>query len=352
MRAVGVLCGVGSLLYEARQAGFEIEGNMETRTPFLTTPEVWQQNFPGLPLEKEARFSYFEPDLILGHPPCNNHSSLGQVRGGKTAAEQDAKRLARSQNLGLLPFFTEQIRTLKPKMFALDNLPKMLEKAAPPAWWEAQLPGYKLTFLVIANYDYGTPQLRKRLWIIGTRGKRAFEFTPPKHRLVGPKTGWEAIHDLPWEPWENIPELAHVHRPPTEYPAGGYLTTDDPPKKVHSIDDLARLFLHLPPKNIWPYRTKSGRITGKMGRTRMSMTDKCRVLSGLETMHHPLTGWPLTPRERARIMDWPDDFKLWDGKRAFDRGFLMRLVLFTGKGVPSAFPRYLLPQLVKHLKRV
>jgi len=50
-------------------------------------------------------------------------------------------------------------------------------------------------------------------------------------------------------------------------------------------------------------------------------------------------------------MDWPDDFVLGNVNTMYDRTALMRLTLFTGKAVPSGFPRYLMPQLIKHLRR-
>jgi hypothetical protein len=59
----------------------------------------------------------------------------------------------------------------------------------------------------------------------------------------------------------------------------------------------------------------------------------------------------MTGRERARFMDWPDDFWLGDATTKYDRAYQARLTLFTGKAVPSRFPRYLIPQLIKHFKR-
>lgn len=85
---------------------------------------------------------------------------------------------------------------------------------------------------------------------------------------------------------------------------------------------------------------------------RVRVDNRSKVLTGLPSIHHPWTGWPLTPRERARLMDWPDDFMLGSETTNYDRRTLMRLTLFTGKAVPSAFPRYLIPQIIKHLRRM
>jgi site-specific DNA-cytosine methylase len=126
---------------------------------------------------------------------------------------------------------------------------------------------------------------------------------------------------------------------------------DTPVHRTQTVAELAAYFLALAPKTLWPYRTDSGRIAYKLGRVRLDHANRSGVLSGLETLHHPLTGWPLTPRERARLMNWPDSFHLNSpGRTSFSRSDIMRLVLFTGKAVPSGFPRFLIPQLIKHLR--
>jgi hypothetical protein len=49
-------------------------------------------------------------------------------------------------------------------------------------------------------------------------------------------------------------------------------------------------------------------------------------------------------------MAWPDEFNLTDG-RLVDRTLRYKLAHLTGRGVPSEFVRYLLPQLREHLQR-
>jgi site-specific DNA-cytosine methylase len=359
MNVVGLLAGVGTLLHEARSAGFNVVGNIEARASFLTIPDVWHANFPGRPLIRpiasasEISNDWYEPDLVLGHPPCGAHSILGVAHSldmDPDRRRQLAER--RSKRVGLLPMFAEYVNRLQPKIFALDNLPKILKTVAPSAWWEQAMPDYRFTYIIIKNWDYGTPQIRERLWVVGTRRPlRRFTFTPPRTRLEGPRTAWRAIRDLPWEPWVDLPDLAHVHAAPLDKPSGSYPTLDQPPRYTQSQAELALRYLALPPMYCWPYRTRTtDRITKKLGRVRLRFDGHSRVISG-GTLQHPLTGWVLTARERARIMDWPDEFVLWNGTRRFDRTYQNRLQLFTGKAVPSRFPRYLIPQLIKHLRR-
>ncbi len=360
MKSLGILCGVGSLLRETEVAGFEVVGNIETRTPYRTGRHLsWDLNYPDIPLvtttKEKLPASFYHADVAIGHPPCGSHSTLGNSSASRDSMDE-ATRLAyfsrRNRHVGMLPLFNEYVRTLQPKSFLLDNLPKIMHTSAPPAWWEEQLPEYRLTYVVMKNWDYGTPQLRERLWVIGVRKPMpAFVFSPPKGgRLDGPRTTLEACAGLPWLPWENVAELGHVHVEPHEMLTGDYRTTI-PELSVTRATELGLGFMAIPPERAWPYQTRSGRIAVKIGRMRGYVDQKSRVVSGLPSIHHPMTGWPMTPRERARLMSWPDDFHLGNEHTPWDRRSQMRLVLFTGKAVPSAFPRYILPQIRKHLRR-
>lgn len=360
MKALGLLAGVGSLLREASDAGFEILGNLETRSQYHTARHLsWDLNFPDVPLIRDpAKLTrHSDIDLIIGHPPCGSHSHLGNSGAPKQsltnslASERAEWRRKRHAKTGLLPLYIEQVNLLQPKMFALDTLPKFMETSAPPEWWKAQLPKYRLTFIVMKNWDYGTPQVRKRLWVVGARKPLpAFVLRETLRRQPGPRTAREAFEGLAWEPWLNDPELAHVHVSPDAMLTGDYRTTI-PGLSVKEVTQLGLGFLSIRPNQLWPYTTASGRLARKIGRTRLPFESVSRTITGLPSIHHPMTGWPLTPRERARLMQWPDDFQLGDATTLYDRYALMRLTLFTGKAVPSGFPRYLIPQLARHMSR-
>lgn len=362
---------------EAQDLGLELVGNLETRGPYRTGRHLsWDLNFPHLPLlhqpgmvddkEMAIRFNplmdaskydpaaWYDADIAIGHPPCGSHSMLGNSGqpAHKTTEERRAMQTARQSRTGLLPLFIAEVNKLRPKIFALDNLPKIMTTVATPDWWEEQLPDYNLTYVVMLNWDYGTPQIRKRLWVIGTRKPLPpFKFIAPKvERLGGPRSPLDAFWGLPWQPWSDIPEIGHVHVPPDKMLTGDYRTTVEGYSVTQSIE-LALGFLGLPAGKPWPYTTSRGRLAVKIGRSRMELDRQGRTITGLPSLHHPYTGFPLTARERARLMGWPDDFSLGNENTEYNRTNLMRQVMLTGKAVPSDFPRYLLPQLMKHVKR-
>jgi site-specific DNA-cytosine methylase len=361
MRAIGLLAGVGSLLREAQDAGCDVVGNVESRGAYETARDLsWDLNFPGIPLYRALLQDdgipdeWFNADVALGHPPCGSHSTLGNsgARTDSMPADVRQKFFAdRDADMGLLPSFVHYVNLLKPRSFALDNLAKIMRTSAPPDWWKTMLPKYHLTFIVIKNWDYGTPQRRERLWVVGVRKpSKPFVFTPPTKRLKGPHTVLDALKGLRWEPWLDDPSNGHVHVEPNVMLTADYRTTIKG-LRVMQAAQLAIGFLSIPPSRAWPYLTDKGRIAVKIGRLRPDPDRHAPVVTGLPSIHHPYTGWPLTARERARLMDWPDDFHLGNETTTYDRRALMRLILYTGKAVPSGFPRYLLPQLLKHIKR-
>src|SRR5690606_21069441 len=212
MKVLGLLAGAGSLLWEAREAGFEVVGNIDTRVYFRSTPWVWSLNFDSPFISRiedldQAPDDWYDADLALGHPPCGSYSFLG-ITGRwreRFATDEERERLKkkRSRREGLIPLFAELVNRFRPRMFAFDNLERML-KSFPPEWWENKFPDYRISVFTIVNWHYGSPQRRPRLWVIGVRGKRSFRLKEPDRRLKGPTSAWEAIRDLPWEPWKNI----------------------------------------------------------------------------------------------------------------------------------------------------
>ena len=91
MKAIGITCGIGSMLLGARQAGFEIEGNVEWRKYYHESDEhgrnTFRENFPGASFPERMTDEEFErfsnADLALGHPECGNFSQLSGANADK-----------------------------------------------------------------------------------------------------------------------------------------------------------------------------------------------------------------------------------------------------------------------------
>lgn len=366
MRAVGFLAGVGTLLREAKDAGMEVVGNFDDRSYFRTGTWIWNSNFdaPFFGSEKDLRIrmeteevaDWYGADLAIGHPPCGSYSALGRghanLENFKTEKDKDAWESARNSKKGKVPLFLDAVMHFMPKTFIFDNLPKLL-KVFSIEDMERMAPGYKIQIIEILNWDYGSPQKRKRIWVFGTRGDIPFRFRRPKRRIPGPKTGWEAIKDLPWEPWIDLFDIGHVHHDLGIKPIASFWAEEGEDRyQVETHIETCVGFLRLPIGHLWPYENTHGRFTKKFAHTRISTDNPARTPSGSDTLRHPFTGWTLTARERARLMGWPDDFKLWDGKVKYNRTNLLKMVRMTGRAVPSEFPRFIIPQIMDYARKI
>ena len=109
-------------------------------------------------------------DIIIGGPPCQAYSTAGRVR--------DGKRMASDPRNYLFESYVKILEYYAPKFFVFENVTGLLSaqvKNAPifPKVLKALGNKYKVIgnpeILVHNTADYGVPQLRKRVIIIGVR---------------------------------------------------------------------------------------------------------------------------------------------------------------------------------------
>ena len=109
-------------------------------------------------------------DIIIGGPPCQAYSTAGRVRDGKKMASDPRNYLFES--------YVKILEYYSPKFFVYENVTGLLSaqvKNAPifPKVLKALGNKYKVIgnpeVLIHNTADYGVPQLRKRVIIIGVR---------------------------------------------------------------------------------------------------------------------------------------------------------------------------------------
>lgn len=111
-------------------------------------------------------------DLIVGGSPCQSFSMAGK-RGGL----EDARGT-------LFYSFAKVIEKTKPKVFIYENVKGLLSHDSGKTWeiikkvFEKDL-GYKIFSEVLNAKDYGIPQSRERIFVVGFRDKN-ISFTFPK----------------------------------------------------------------------------------------------------------------------------------------------------------------------------
>ncbi len=134
-------------------------------------------------------------DLIFGGPPCQGFSIIG-------------KRLVNDERNSLVFHFYRLVTALNPRYFVMENVPGIA--VGKHQKWLKQLKtqfkkaGYKVQADILNAADFGVPQKRRRLFLIGSQeeGVTLVSLPKPQSKLV---TVGEAIADLP--DLDNFPEL-------------------------------------------------------------------------------------------------------------------------------------------------
>ena len=133
-------------------------------------------------------------DIVIGGPPCQGFSH----------ANKKTRIISNPLNRLALDFF-EMVRRVKPFSFVLENVPGILSmqngKVIDKIIQNFQSLGYSNTEYWILNAaDYGVPQKRKRVFVVGSKNPKKIIPPKPTHDKVKSKeyvTVWEALSDLP-----------------------------------------------------------------------------------------------------------------------------------------------------------
>ncbi|MEM5501222.1 DNA cytosine methyltransferase [Ahrensia kielensis] len=140
-------------------------------------------------------------DLIIGGFPCQDISINGKRAG-----------IAGSRS-GLYSAMVEAVKNTRPKMFVAENVRGLLYKynaeSLKTVLNDFSKLGYTVTFQLYHAADYGVPQRRERVMIVGVLGGQAkFEHPEPFLDKDSWITSRTAIRDL--EGLEQNPEFNHV----------------------------------------------------------------------------------------------------------------------------------------------
>ncbi len=128
-------------------------------------------------------------DLVVGGPPCQSYSTVGKRRLDDRA--------------GLFQEYCRIVAMLAPRAFVFENVTGILSMERGDLFRRVQRGfadlGYELRADVLDAADYGVPQHRERVFLVGTLGENRFTPPPPTH---GPgRLPWltlrDAIGDLP-----------------------------------------------------------------------------------------------------------------------------------------------------------
>ncbi len=326
MKIVSLFTGAGGLDLGFKKTGFEIIWANEF------DPTIWdtlEYNFPETKLDKRSIVNIPLVDIpftdgIIGGPPCQSWSEAGVGRGINDKRGQ---------------LFFDYVRILKdkqPLFFLAENVSGILLPRHREAFKEIlrqfNEAGYNVSFKLLNANDYGVPEDRLRVIIVGYHKQKlgiTFEF--PKSRSHKP-TLKEAIWDLrlakPAKPF-NKTNGENLHVSNHEYMIGGFSSIYMSRNRVRSWNEPSFTIQaggrHAP---IHPQAPKMKFIEQNI-----------RIfIPGQEHLYRRLS-----VRECARIQTFPDDF-IFKYKNIAD-GYKM-----IGNAVPVEFAKAIAQKIIEDLK--
>jgi DNA (cytosine-5)-methyltransferase 1 len=349
LNCVDLFAGAGGFSWAARKAGLRVRLAVEYSSHAVDTyranlcrvsrpPKVLNGDIRKIdPAEAFAAVygTSERCDLLLGGPPCQGFSTH-RIKGAGVADERN----------DLIHVYFEFVRAFAPSVFLMENVPGMLwdrhAETLDRFYLEGAMAGYDVQEPIIVDArDFGVPQLRKRVFILGLRrglslGDLAWP-PPPTH---GSPTARKSDPSL--TPWRHC---AHVFAPAR--------VEDENDVHMRHGDELVAAFRKTPANG--GSRSQSGRVLrcherynghkGVYGRIDPSqpaptMTTAC-INPSKGRFVHPTLHHGITARQAARIQTFPDDFVFSGG--------LMAAGIQIGNAVPIALGevliRHLLPLL-------
>ena len=348
-RPIGIdlFAGAGGMTLGFEQAGFDIPISVELDPIHCATHQfnfpLWQIlcrniiNVTGDEIRQLPDIQNKEIDVIFGGPPCQGFSLMGK------RALDDPRNV-------LISHFLRLVLELKPKYFVIENV-KGLTVGKNKFFLEEVIDkfsknGYQVQqpYQVLNAANYGVPQHRERLFLLGCQNGLTLPNYPPSQtdkKSENYITVWDAIGDLPEV--ENYPELLEIDWVKAE---NDYGKPSKYARKLHSLKRLNNDYSYKreydPTILTSSLRTRHTQTSiarfdaTAQGKTepvsrfyRLNPDDICNTLrAGTPSSRggytsprpiHPFTPRCITVREAARLHSYPDWFRFhvtkWHGFR-------------------------------------
>ena len=294
MKVVDLFCGCGGLSLGFEKAGMDVVAGFDNWTSAL---EVYRSNFthPAIMAnlanieESVGKIRQFEPDMIIGGPPCQDFSSAGK----------------RNENNGrgdLTICYSRIISEIKPRWFVMENVERILKtQKLQDALAVFRAAGYGLTYTVLNAALCGVPQKRKRFVMIGKLGEQD-DFI--KATLLSNLSDHEMSVA---EYFGNKLDIKYYYRHPRSYARRGIFSTAEPSATIRGVNRPMPQGYQLHPG------------------------DPVDSLEGIR---------PLTSHERSMIQTFPEDFDFKGTKTNVEQMIGNAVPVNLGYYVADAILRY------------
>lgn len=335
--ALSLFSGAGGLDIGFHQVGFKIVACVEKEASFCQTlqlnlarylepdctilnRDIQELQLNEIPVKKI--------DFIIGGPPCQSFSAIGRRAGGIDGI--------RDERGSLFEYYCHLVQHYQPKGFLFENVRGILG-ANHGQDWEfivdafAQS-GYQLFYRILDCADYGVPQHRERLILVGTK-QGDFKFPRPTYGLDSPEqkpyvSALEAIADLqdPDEP---------IHSYSGKY---GKLLEEVPPGMNYHYFTREMGY----PNPIFAWRSRFSDFLYKAAPEKPVRTIVAKMGAYSGPFHWKNRKFTL--QEFKRLQTFPDDYQFF--------GNLSKALQQLGNSVPPVFAEQLAKAVLQQLFNV
>lgn len=227
-------------------------------------------------------------DVIIGGPPCQGFSIAGNI--GRKFTEDSRNYLFKE--------FVRVVNVLKPRIFVMENVARMAThnhgQTIEEICNEFTKIGYSVQYKVLNAANYGVPQNRRRIFVVGTSKGLKFGFPTPSFKV---KTVKDAIDDLPKlksGEKSNIPNHFAMNHSKQMLKKMSYVKEGGGRETI--------------PSNLRP-KSGDARKYIRYNRNKPSIT----ITGDMRKVFHYNQNRALSSRELARIQTFPDSF-IFQGK--------------------------------------
>lgn len=327
MNIISLFAGAGGLDKGFENAGFDVKWACEFDKKIW---ETYKYNHADTYLETRSITDVKEEEIpddicgIIGGPPCQSWSLAGSMRGIE-------------DNRGKL--FFDYLRILKakqPLFFMAENVPGMISSAHIATFNNIKNMfsecGYNVKHAVLNAWDYGAPEDRKRVILVGYREDLGIEFNFNNLEKVKKRlTLKDAIADLP----KPLPAL---DKNKTNGDTGEIFNNE------YFIGDFSSMFMSRNRIRSWDEPS----FTIQAGARHAPIHPASDKMKKVDKDKWEFTGpnyRRLSVRECARIQTFPDDFK-------FIYENLADAYKMIGNAVPVKLAEVIARQIKSDLERI
>lgn len=328
-----------------------------------------------------------KPDIIVGGPPCQGFSIAGP-------AQKDPKDPRNS----LFMNFAQWVEFLEPRAFVMENVKGLLSRRNVEGQRVVDIIrtlfkslGYHVEIWLLNAAEYGVPQIRERIFIVGHIGSHDIGYPKPTHSIKLTNNGmqlsfldqqfapaltlWDAISDLPsLEAGEGDEEQVYICEPNTDYQR--WIRDNNNSLYNHvAMNHTQRLverFKHIkwgksssdvPEEHLARKRNGNGVVSETIydqNNRRLYPYKPSHTIAAAfyANFVHPFQHRNLTAREGARIQSFPDYYRFMGKKTIVSQKLLSREERFDEKylcqynQIGNAVPPLLAKAVALQLKRV